>query len=308
LYDKGSARTDGLEHTERRIEKLKIVSCKGLVQHIDIPEFGISERLSRPTYLLNSPESPVIYISGKSTSGAMSLNYLTEPLATYFGVSGATGDIRAILTTPDEHIAELFTAVFHIPELPESWKDSTAIPSPSFTELAAALVPTRSRDDSASSAHARNSPPKSHATVMQYTGNHPTISEMSNAEAHSVMEVINGFFTRIPVPALGSRSDDRPWETSRASSRGSKKNKSRQLKLTVSHSYSQPLQLSLPSEVDRNHRLDPAVWPTPSHSSPSTSAPPRRHQFQDFETTNDEPNLATGFAGEYFVGSQATRS
>jgi hypothetical protein len=276
------------------------------VQHIDIPEFDIRQRLSRPTYLLNSPESPVIYISKTSVSGVMSLNYISEPLATYFGVTSA-GDIRVILSTPDEHIAELFTAVFQIPELPQSWKDSAATPSPSFTELASMLVPSGRQDYSPPNAPASYSSPKAHATVIKHgISNHPAISEISNAEALSVMEVINRFFTHNPLtPDLGT-SDERPKVPRTLSRGGSKKSKSRGTKFVVSHGRHVPLQLSLPCEVARSHGLDPANWRP--HQRPSISPVVPRHRFQDFEAVEEHPNIVTGFAGEYFVISSASEA
>src|SRR5271170_6329917 len=91
LYAHGQGKVDGQKVTESRFDNLKIVSCEALVQHIDIPEFDISERLPRSTYRLNLPESPTIYISRGSTSRAMSLYYLSDPLAAYLGVPAASG-------------------------------------------------------------------------------------------------------------------------------------------------------------------------------------------------------------------------
>jgi hypothetical protein len=135
LYADGQAKVVGQEVTESRFDNLKIVSCEALVQHIDIPEFDISERLPRSTYRLNRPESPTIYISRRSTSRAMSLHYLSDPLAAYLGVPDASRDIRTILNTPDEHLTELCAVLLKIPDLPDSWKETSERPNSSFNEL-----------------------------------------------------------------------------------------------------------------------------------------------------------------------------
>jgi hypothetical protein len=59
--------------------------------------------------------------------------------------------------------------------------------------------------------------------------------------------------------------------------------------------------------VTRSHELPrqmkPVPWDVLKHFSAPSLAVPRRHRFGEFEAAEEQPNLVTGFAGEYFVHS-----
>jgi len=292
LYADGQAKVAGQEVTESRFDNLKIVSCEALVQHIDIPEFHISERLPRPTYRLNSAESSTIYISRRSTSRAMSLYYLSDPLAAYLGVPDASGDIRTILNTPDDLLTELCTVLLKIPDLPDSWTETSESPNSSFNELASVLTPSRIRSQSVILRNQEIDLAVDHLVLG------PEIPEISNEEALSIMERLKHFIKNQDTPGSPTTSSERP-ESPRLSSSRPRSRKPKKVQIT-----SGPgglLELNLPPSRRRNseqsYKAKWAPWKTPD-LSPLIS---HRKRFQRIESTDEPPNSLAGFAGEYFV-------
>lgn len=273
---------------ERRWNSLKIMSCEALVQHIDIPEFHIHEKLSRQTYLVSGSESPIIYIARNSASSVMALNYLSEPLATYLEVPNLIGDIRVILTTSTEHIAELFTTLLMVPELPDSWKDGSENCIPSFTELVSQTIHSTShglslRDD----------------RIID----HP-ITEISNDEAASIMELINAVSSNDNMTPDRHASNEKQNRTRRSTS---KKHRSRGVKVSLTHGFGENLSLNIDSAVTEHQEVYrqevPFSWNVPRASFVPSPSIYHRPGFQEFDAVEEPGNKVAGFAGEYFVYS-----
>jgi hypothetical protein len=256
------------------------MSCEELVQFIEIQEFAINERLGRPTHFLGSSNSSTIYISRTVTSISMALNYLSEPIAAYFGVSDLVGNIRTVLNTPEEHVDELFKTILMVPELPDEWKDTSA----SYPSLSMELVSKINNPQTSSPVD-----PEDTTSISLQS------DEMANEELASIMGLINNFTLNINSAPLGDFSPERRQQPKRK-----KKNRFRQGVIPVSHGYGEKLNIQIDSSMSRNedssHRIPASPWEPVIASDMALSLNSRPH-FQD----DDSHNYKVGFAGEYFV-------
>ena len=291
MYAQGPAKEDGPEITESRFHKLEITSCEELVQYIDIPEFGISERLPRSTFRLNSPESATIYISRESTSSDTLLYYLSEPLAAYLGVPNASSDIRTILTAPDEFLTELCTTCLKIPDLPDSWKDKLDHHS-SLKELVSALSPSPTKSRSVRKQEIES--------ALHPSEFRPAEPQISHKEIHSLMERIDHFIKNeavSPVPVASERPESPRLSPQKRHARS----RGKYMKLPLTNGPDERLEVNLPLSLRRQseqpYKAMPAPWKKPDRSPLIT----RHKRFQHIESTYEETNFAAGFGGEYFV-------
>jgi len=121
LYSRGQARSDGYDAINHEWTLLRIKIAHGLIQHITVPAFGISETQPLASHVRHEENSGLTIFVAANQEQSFVRSLIAQHLASHFNVQNLKGDISFILSTPEDLLSNLLSFMMMIPELPKTW-------------------------------------------------------------------------------------------------------------------------------------------------------------------------------------------